>query len=68
MTAEDAEDTPARVTECPSRKLQRRIDLYRRYLREGVELEMAEWYLRELAGAEAALAAIRASKESAGKG
>jgi hypothetical protein len=38
--------------------LRRRIDLYRRYLLEGVDAELAQTYLREIADAEAALAEI----------
>lgn len=42
--------------------LRHRIALYRQYLAEGVEAELAQHYLREIAGAEAELAAIE--KES----
>lgn len=38
--------------------LRRRIGLYRQYLREGVSAELAALYLREIAAAEAELAAI----------
>jgi hypothetical protein len=39
-------------------RLQQRIALYRRYLSEGVDLALAAIYLRDLAGAEAELAAL----------
>ncbi len=38
--------------------LRRRIALYRRYLRDGVDGELAAEYLRTIAADEAALAAI----------
>jgi hypothetical protein len=38
--------------------LRRRIALYRRYLREGVEAELAADYLRTIAADEAALAEL----------
>jgi hypothetical protein len=38
--------------------LQRRIALYRRYLREGVDANLASEYLREIAEAEAELEQI----------
>jgi hypothetical protein len=44
--------------------LRRRIALYRRYLREGVEGDLAAEYLRTIAADEASLAAIgRKDKE-----
>jgi len=39
-------------------RLRRRIALYRRYLREGVEGELAADYLKTIAADEAALAAL----------
>ncbi len=39
-------------------RLRQRIALYRRYLRDGVEGELAAEYLRTIAADEAALAAI----------
>ena len=42
--------------------LRRRIALYRRYLREGVDAALAGQYLRQLQADEAELAAIEASR------
>ena len=42
--------------------LRRRIELYRRYLREGVDIELAIEYLRQLSEDEAELAAIESGK------
>jgi hypothetical protein len=44
--------------ESRAHQLRRTIELYRRYLSEGVDADMARIYLRELAIAEAALASI----------
>lgn len=41
--------------ESPAQQLRRKIELYRRYLSEGVDADIAEIYLRELASAEEAL-------------
>jgi hypothetical protein len=38
--------------------LRRKIELYRRYLREGVDVSLAREYLREIAKAEAELERI----------
>lgn len=43
--------------------LRRRIALYRRYLAEGVEAELAQHYLREIVSTEAELAAIEKESE-----
>lgn len=51
-----------RVTETAADTLRRRIALYRRYLREGVEVELAAEYLKTIAADEAALAAIEGEK------
>ena len=42
--------------------LRRRIALYRRYLREGVEVELAAEYLKTIAADEAALAALEGTQ------
>jgi hypothetical protein len=42
--------------------LRRRIELYRRYLREGVDISLASEYLRQLSEDEAELAAIEAGQ------
>jgi len=47
--------------------LRRQIDLYRRYLREGVELRLAEEYLRRLKYDRAELAEIERTLASAGR-
>lgn len=44
-------------------RLRRRIALYRRYLREGVEGELAAEYLKTIAADEAALVALKRGKE-----
>jgi hypothetical protein len=43
--------------------LRRRIVLYRRYLAEGVDADLAQTYLRELANAEAELSEIARSTD-----
>ena len=45
-----------------SHQLRQRIDLYRRYLREGVENGLALEYLRQIAEDEAVLRQIEADK------
>lgn len=45
--------------------LRRRIALYRRYLREGVDGELAAEYLKTIAADEAALAAIAKGNKKA---
>ncbi len=52
------------MTETAADTLRRRVALYRRYLREGVEVELAAEYLKTIAADEAELAAI----EGASKG
>lgn len=49
------------MTETPD-ALRRRIALYRRYLREGVEGELAAEYLKTIAADEAALAALEGKR------
>ena len=41
----------------------RRIALYRRYLREGVDVSLAEVYLQQIAADEAGLAGIEGTKK-----
>jgi hypothetical protein len=49
------------VTE-PPEQLRRRIALYRRYLREGVDGDLAAEYLKSILADEAALAALEGKK------
>ncbi len=46
-----------------SELLRHRIELYRRYLREGVDANLAAQYLREIGAAEAELAEIEGRSE-----
>lgn len=45
-------------------RLRRRIALYRRYLREGVDSDLAAEYLKTITADEAALAALASRQES----
>ena len=60
----DAAQPPASHDGSPASQLRRKIELYRRYLREGVDAALAEIYLRELKDAEAELAALLGEKNT----
>ncbi len=53
---------PRRFMQDRAQTLRRRIALYRRYLSEGVDAELAQLYLREIAEAEAELAKLDGEK------
>ena len=54
----------APMTEERAELLRRRLELYRRYLREGVDASLAEQYLRQIAEDEAELRQIGTDKRS----
>ncbi len=53
---------PSRFMKDRAETLRRRIALYRRYLSEGVDAELAQWYLRQIVEAEAELANLEGEK------